>query len=205
MGLFNREKSQERLMKQQIRQQSQGEMVTSLSVATPNDELALLERKDKLVELTQWQQDRDKSMQKIFSKLSGYVYDGKNKTLTKSEIETPYCSVEGAIKLVGFIETLDHNIMLGSWDTDRINATIKIGICHPLRRFIYNKHKELGIPDIYCADYTLWLLVNTIEGNYMRGLNNGERRRDQEIRKVNEITTPFNEDKRDGKLFGVKI
>lgn len=156
----------------------------------PPEEIAMQERKEALVQLSQWQQDRKPAMQQLFCKLSAYQFNPKRNMLEKIKWDSPYCELNGATKLIGFIETLDHNVMLANWSDKTILITMRDAIAHPLRRFIFENHQELGI-SINHAEYVFWSIVNTIEPNYWRGWNDGERRKDKEIIKVNELRNPY--------------
>ena len=179
LGLFSGNKEKKEILDQEKRY-NDASITNSIMMKDNIDEQFVIEKKEKLIELTQWQQNREPSMQKIFSKFSGYYYDKDKRILTKSQIEEPIMTLNAAVKIIGYVETLDHNVMLGSWDEKRINTTMRY-IASGLWDYVKLNHKELGI-DITQASYVLWTICNTIEPNYMRGLNNGERRRDQEIK-----------------------
>jgi hypothetical protein len=165
------------------------------------DENSMMERREVLLQLTQWQQNRTAQMQKLFEKLSAYHYDDKLKQLVPSTWDVPYCSLVGAAKLVNFIEPLDHNVMLANWSDKVLNITMRDAIAHPLRRFIRDNHNELGIA-IDHAEYIFWNIVNTVEPNYWRGWNNGERRMNMETTKINEVKS-VNPEKKSRGLFGI--
>lgn len=165
------------------------------------DEMQLLEKREVLLQLTQWQQDRTPAMRKLFEKLSAYTFDTKSGTLNASKWDTPYCSLVGASKLVSFIEPLDHNVMLGNWGDQVLTTTLRDAIAHPLRRFIRDNHNELGI-SIDHAEYVFWNIMNAVEPTYWRGWNNGERKKDQEMIKINEVRN-VEENKKKGGMFGI--
>lgn len=166
------------------------------------DEQRSMERREVLLQLTQWQQDRSPQMRKLFEKLSAYTYDDKSKQLIKSSWDMPYCSLVGAAKLVNFIEPLDHNVMLANWSDKVLIKTMRDAIAHPLRRYIRDNHNEIGVC-IDHAEYVLWNIVNTIEPTYWRGWNNGERRMNMETTKINEVKSVNPEKKKKG-LFGIE-
>jgi len=189
--------------KEAIKEQQDYELAGSL-VNNPNaimDEQNLIERREVLVQLSQWQQDRRPTMKTLFHKLSGYYYNTKERKLMKQKWNEGYCNLVGAAKMVNYIETLDHNVMLANWGQKHLMITLKESIAHPLRRFVYNCHNELGIK-LEHAEYVFWLIVNTVEPNYWRGWNDGERRKDREIIKVNELRN-INKEKSKG-LFGLE-
>lgn len=166
------------------------------------DELAMLQRREVLTQLTQWQQDRSPTLRKLFEKLCAYHVDAKTKELIKSQYEIPCCSLGGAQELVNYIEPLDHNVMLANWSDKTLIVTMRDAIAHPLRRFIRDNHRELGM-DIQHAEYVFWLIVNTIEPTYWRGWNDGERRKDREMIKINEVKA-ISPEKKKG-LFGYNM
>ncbi len=165
------------------------------------DEAALLEKRNALVQLSQWQQDRNPSMQRLFLNLSASIYNKHEKKLESVEWDKGYVSLLGAKKLVNFIEGLDHNVMLGSWDQKLIILTLRDALAHPLRRYLFQNHKEIGL-QLEHAEYIFWLVMNSVEPTYWRGLNDGERRKDKEIIKVNEIINPYFKDDKKG-IFGI--
>lgn len=158
------------------------------------DEMAMLEKKEQIMQVTRWQQDRSKVHQDLFLKFCGYYYDDNEKILKelvwKDKWKEYYLTIFGAQKLVNYIEPLDRNVMLASWNENNIRSILRQSIAHPLRFFIYCNHKELGV-NIKHAEYVLWLVLNTVEPTYYRGLNDGERRKDKEIIKVNELRSPY--------------
>lgn len=166
------------------------------------DEQDALAKREVLVQLTQWQQDRKPAMQVLFQKLSAYTYDDKIKKLVPEKWNKGYCNLIGAAKLVNYIETLDHNVMLANWDQKNVIITLRDAIAHPMRRFIYSNRNELGIRFEH-AEYVFWMIVNTVEPNYWRGWNDGERRKDREIIKVNELRNPYYNQKKKG-IFGME-
>lgn len=168
------------------------------------DEQALLERREALVQLSHWQQDRSESMQKLFLKLCGYFIDKKgDKTVLKPiEWDKGYVSIMGAQKLVNFIEPLDRNVMLGNWGDKELTITLRDAIAHPLRNYIKINHESIGL-SIQHASYVLWLIINTVEPTYRRGWNDGERRKDREIIKINELRNPDAQQKKKN-IFGLE-
>lgn len=184
-----------------IKEQREHETNTGLLLQqTSPEEINLIERREALIQLNQWQQDRSSTMQKIFLKLSGYEIDKDNR-LIPSKWDKGYCSLIGAHKLVNFIETLDHNVMLANWEEKTLFRTMREGIAHPLRNFIFLNHQELGI-DFSKAEYVLLLIVNSVEPNFWRGWNDGERRKDREMIKVSELRNNSYQEKRKG-IFGM--
>lgn len=164
---------------------------------TTSDEQMNMDRRDVLVQLSQWQQDRTPAMKKLFLKLSAHYYDETTKQLKPHQWDKPYLTLWGASKIVGFIETLDHNVMLANWSDTIINLTLRDAIAHPLRRFIFMNREELGL-SIEHGEYVFWTIMNTVEPNFWRGWNDGERRKDKEIIKVNEIRNPYFQEKKKG-------
>jgi hypothetical protein len=196
--LFQKDKAGEALREQ--RQQENVGMI----LGQPNaqiDEQRMIERQEVLIQLTRWQQSRTAQMQQLFEKLSAYTYDKEKNALIPSKWDTPYCSLVGAAKLVNYIEPLDHNVMLANWSDKVLNITMRDAIAHPLRRFIRDNHNELGIA-IEHAEYVFWNICNTVEPNYWRGWNDGERRKDREMIKINEVKS-LNEPKKKTGLFGL--
>lgn len=191
---------------EEMRQQQREEANLSLSANTlanpaqAYDEQRAAERREVLVQLTQWQQDRSSVMQKLFLKLCSMSIDDETKMLTEVKWDSPVVSMWGAKKLIDFIEPLDHNVMLANWDTANLIKTMRDAIAHPLRRFIFQNHNLLDLK-IEQAEYVFWLIVNTIEPNYWRGWNDGERRKDREIIKVNELRNPYLQKEKKG-IFG---
>lgn len=198
-NIFNKKETPEQALQSQ-RQEDTKNMILS----QPNaqiDEAKMLERQEILIQLTRWQQSRTEQMRMLFEKLSAYTYDAKKGVLVPSTWDTPYCSLVGAAKLVNYIEPLDHNVMLANWSDKVLNVTMRDAIAHPLRRFIRDNHKELGI-SIDHAEYVFWNICNTVEPNYWRGWNDGERRKDREMIKINEVKS-LNEPKKKAGLFGI--
>lgn len=167
----------------------------------PIEEQQAAERRDILVQLQKWQQDRSKQMQALFLQLSGYQID-KDLKLTATSWNKGYVSLRGAAKLVNFIEPLDHNVMLANWDDKNLVVTMRDAIAHPLRRYLFMNNKELEMELVH-AEYVFWLIVNTVEPNYRRGWNNGERLKDSKIIKVNELHNPYMQLKKKG-IFGIE-
>lgn len=165
------------------------------------DEQDLIEKRNMLVQLQQWQQDRKPVMRELFCKLSGTLIDQKGK-IVSSQWNHGYVSIAGAAKLVDFIEPLDHNVMLANWDDMNLTKTLRDAIAHPLRRYLYQNHQELSLALAH-AEYVFWLIVNTVEPNYRRGWNNGERIKDTKIIKVNELHNPHFQPKKKG-IFGIE-
>lgn len=196
--IFGKDPTAEELAKQRMQQTQEGILSQQ---AAQLDEQNMMERREILLQLTQWQQDRNPTMRKLFTKLSAYDYDDKAKLLNKSKWDEPYCSLVGAAKLVNFIEPLDHNVMLANWSDKVLTVTMRDAIAHPLRRFIRDNHKELGI-SIDHAEYVFWNIVNTVEPTYWRGWNNGERRMNMETTKINEVKS-VNQDKKKKSIFGI--
>lgn len=194
--------------KEEVRNTQSEQANYELSAATLSnpqstmDEQAMQERREVLVQLTQWQQDRSPAMQKLFLQLAGYEFNNDKDKIIPQAWNEGYCNLIGSAKLVNYIEGLDHNVMLGSWDDKNLILTLRESIAHPLRRFIFSNHKELGI-EINHAEYTFWIVMNCIEPTYWRGYKDGERRKDREIIKVNELRNPYYQQKKKG-LFGVE-
>lgn len=159
-------------------------------------------RREVLVELTKWQQDRSDSMQNLFLKLCGYYYDDKNKQLKPIKWDNGHVSIYGAQKLINFIEYADRNVMLGNWGEKNIIKTLRDSLAHPLREYLAINHDELGLK-IQHARYVFWLIMNTIEPTYWRAYNDGERRKDRETIKVNELRNPYFQEKKKG-VFGIE-
>lgn len=199
---FNRNKEEQR-ERQMINEGKQMAIVdATLKAQTTIEDERLTRNKEILVQLTQWQQDRKPSMVKIFQDLSGcLIVNNEMKAPEEAHWNTGVCSMLGAKKLVDFIETLDHNVMLATWDEKALNLALKEGIAGPLKSFIRQNHLQLGIK-LNHATYVLWLIINTLEPNYRRGLMDGERKKDREIIKISEIKTPQQENK-PRKLFGI--
>lgn len=196
---------QEKKIKEATQEQANYELAGSLA-SNPNavmDEQNAIDRREVLVQLSQWQQDRSPAMKKIFFKLSGYYYDTKEKKLKKESYNYGYCNIMGARKMVDFIETLDHNVMLANWGEKTLIVTMRDAIAHPIRRFIFTNHNELDI-SINHAEYVFWMIINNVEANYWRGWNDGERRKDREIIKVNELRNPYYQQKKKG-IFGMEV
>lgn len=166
------------------------------------DSQILAERREVLVELSKWQQDRSGVMKNLFYKLAGVYYSDTKNQLIYTKWDKGYCSLRGAAKMVNFIENLDHNVMLANWEQKYLILTLRDAIAHPLRRFIFMNHKSLGIK-ILQAEYVFWNIMNTIEPNYWRGWNDGERRKDKEIIKVHEVRNPYYRQKTKG-IFGME-
>lgn len=196
----NEEKQVREAQQEQANYELTGNLVSNPNAAM--DEQNAIDRREVLVQLSQWQQDRTPAMQKIFYKLSGFHYDEKEKKLMKEKWNHGYCNLIGARKMVDFIETLDHNVMLANWENKTLIVTMRDAIAHPLRRFIRQNHNEIGIK-IQHAEYVFWLIVNNVEANYWRGWNDGERRKDREIIKVNELRNPYYQQKKKG-VFGLE-
>jgi hypothetical protein len=202
-------KPEEKKVREQQNEVADYEMqAAELSNPGPKTDIdSLLERKEALIQLSQWQQNRSPAMQKLFLKLSGYMIDKKTNRLKKvqweKDVNYGVVSLEGAYKLVNFIEPLDHNVMLANWDTKNVIVTMRDAIAHPLRRFIFWNHLELNL-SLEHAEYVFWLIVNTVEPTYWRGWNDGERRKDKEIIKINELRNPYFKNVKKG-IFGKEM
>lgn len=164
------------------------------------DEQMQAERREMLVQLTQWQQDRSPVMQRLFLTLCGMQIDKDSNTIEKVKWNEGVVKPYGAKKIVDFIESLDHNVMLANWEQSMIIRTLRDSIAHPLKRFLFQNHLSIGLR-IQHAEYVFWLILNTIEPNYWRGWNDGERRKDREIIKVNELRNPYFQKEKKG-IFG---
>ena len=170
---------------------------------TPIDEERAMEKRDILIQLSQWQQDRSPQMRSMFQKLAGLQYKkGSKDELEKVKWDIAYCTPQGAAKLVTYIEFLDHNVMLANWSEKRLLITMREGIAHPLNDYILYNHSELGLK-LEHADYVFNMIVNAVEPNYWRGWNNGERNKDKEIIKVNEVRN-FTEKQKKKTIFGTE-
>lgn len=165
------------------------------------DEQNIHQRKDILVQLSQWQQDRSEAMRNLFLKLSGYAFNTTTGHLIEVKWDRGYVSLYGAQKLVNWIETLDRNVMLANWSEHALLMTLREGVAHPLRRFIFENHQELGLK-INHAEAVFWIIMNAVEPTYWRGWNDGERRKDREIIKVQELRTDQQQKKRT--VFGIE-
>lgn len=165
------------------------------------DEQQVIEDRKILLYLTQWQQDRTPQHRKLFEQLAGYLYDKERRELIRNKWDEPYCTLVGAYKLVNFIEPIDHNVMLANWSEKELKLNMKINICHPLLNFMCMNKEELGL-DLEHMEYVFWTIVNSVEATYWRGWNDGERRKDREIHKVNEIRN-MNQPKEKKSLFGI--
>jgi len=195
-------KQKEQIQEMQDKEANLHLQTTVLGTPSNNPEdIDVSERRNMLLQLSQWQQDRGPSYQKVFLEMCGYRVDPESKTLKENDWSTKYTTLAGAQKLIMFVEPLDHNVMLGSWNEDLIYKYMREGVAHPLRRFIVDNHNELGL-DLQHAEYVINLLLSCVEPNFMRGLNDGERRKDREIIKVNEIRNPYAHEIKKG-LFGV--
>ena len=165
------------------------------------EEAALLQKREILIQLTQWQQDRSEVMFNLFLKLCSYYFDKKEKRIKPIEWDTGridnegkpiltreqgYVTIYGAQKIINWIETLDRNVMLGNWSEQNIIRTLRDAIAHPFADFLEMNHQELGLT-VNHAEAVFWQVINTVEPTYWRGWNNGERRKDTEINKVNTI------------------
>lgn len=163
---------------------------------------AQYDRREVLVQLSQWQQDRTDAMKSLFLKLCGYQMDKKGEKLIPVEWDKGYVSLKGAYKLINFIEPLDRNVMLANWSDKMLIITLRDAIAHPLRRYIFHNHEELML-SLEHAEYVFWLIVNTVEPTYWRGWNDGERRKDKEIIKVQEVRNPYFQQKKKT-VFGME-
>jgi len=196
--------NEEKKVREAAQEQTNYELAGNI-VSNPHaiiDEQNKIDRREILLQLSQWQQDRTPAMQKIFYKLSGYYYDEKAKVMKVETWNSSYCNIMGARKMVDFIETLDHNVMLANWGEKTLIITLRDAVAHPLRRFIFNNHNELGITMNH-AEYVFWMIINNVEPTYWRGWNDGERRKDREIIKVNELRNPYYQQKKKG-IFGME-
>ncbi len=206
MGIFG--KSNEEKMIEAQKEQGKDEAGYNLSLGLMTgqeaavDAQAQYERREVMAQLSQWQQDRSEAMQNLFLKLCGYKFNKDKKVLEKIKWDTGYVTVKGAQKLVNFIEPLDRNVMLANWDTTTLLKTMRIAIAHPLRNHIFQNYKELGLT-LEHADYVFWLIINTVEPTFWRGWNDGERRKDKEMIKIQEIRNPGYQQKKKG-IFGME-
>lgn len=197
-------RDEEKKLREAAQEQANYELAGNIA-ANPNaviDEQNALDRREILMQLSQWQQDRSPAMRKIFYKLAGVYYHEEQKRILQEKWNRGYCNLLGARKMVDYIEMLDHNVMLANWNDKNLIITLRDAIAHPLRRFIFHNRNELGIT-INHAEYVFWLIVNTVEPTYWRGWNDGERRKDREIIKVNELRNPYYQQKKKG-IFGME-
>jgi hypothetical protein len=181
-----------RRLQEQQQQQAAVEQTINYKAAGAQEsaieEQNMIDRRNALIQLSQWQQDRSEAMQNLFLKLAGYYFD-KKEGLKPIHWDTGYVSLYGAQKMVSFIESLDRNVMLGNWSERNVIITLREAIAHPLRRFIFLNHNEIELT-LSHAEYVFWLIMNTVEPTYWRGYNNGERRKDSEIIKIEEHRHP---------------
>lgn len=195
---------QEKKLRGEAKQQQDTELAFGLatSQASVMEDQRILDKKEVLVQLTHWQQDRTEAMQKLFLKLSGYAYSKDKKVLQKVKWDKGFVSIFGAQKLINYIEPLDRNVMLANWDDKTLIKTIRDGIAHPLRRFIFQNNKEISLK-LEHAEYVFWLIINTVEPTYWRGYKDGERKKDREIIKIQELRNPYQQQKNKG-IFGLE-
>lgn len=191
---------QEQAKEQAINQTINYKMASQQTAALETQ--AMLDKREILVQVTQWQQDRTPAMRELFMKLCGAHYDIKTKELDFPQWARGYVDQFGAYKLVSFIETLDRNVMLGNWSERNLIITMRDAIAHPLRRYIFFNHAELGL-QVQHAEYVFWTIVNAVEPTYWRGFNNGERRMNMEMIKVEEHRHPDMQQKRKT-VFGLE-
>jgi len=146
--------------KEQQKQEADYQMATNVisSQAEAQDDQNMYEKKEVLVQLSQWQQDRSPAMKKLFLKLSGYHLNPDTNKLSKTKWDKGHVSLYGAHKLINFIEPLDHNVMLANWDDKNLIKTLRDAIAHPLRRYIFQNHKQLGV-EMVNAEYVLWNIM----------------------------------------------
>lgn len=206
MGIFGKSPEQKAMeyQKAQYKEQVQDQMTMGLMTSQESaiDAQNMYVRKELLVQLSQWQQDRSEAMQNLFLKLCGYKYNKETHMLEKVKWDNGYVSIQGAQKLVNFIEPLDRNVMLANWDQKVLLKTMRIAIAHPLRNYIFTNYEELGL-QLEHAEYVLWLIINTIEPTYWRGWNDGERRKDKEMIKIQEVRNPMFQPKKKT-IFGME-
>lgn len=192
-------------VKEQVNKEEADYTMTTNLLTNPNinaDDQSVNDKRDLLVQLSQWQQDRSPAMQKLFLKLAGFTINVQENKLEQIEWDKGVVSLYGAQKLVNFIEPLDHNVMLANWEQKMLVITLREAIAHPLRRFILDNHKEMGLR-IEHAEYVFWQIMNTVEPTYWRGWNDGERRKDREIIKIQELRNPYFQQKKKS-LFGIE-
>lgn len=197
-------KKQEEQLRKQIKQQADLEYSYGLSTsqASAIEDQQVIDKREVLVQLTHWQQDRTEAMQRLFLKLCGYEFNKEKKLLQKIKWDKGFVSIFGAQKLINYIEPLDRNVMLACWEDKTLIKTIRDGIAHPLRRFIFQNHKEIGLKLEY-AEYVFWIIINTVEPTYWRGYRDGERKKDREIIKIQELRNPYFQQKKKG-VFGLE-
>ena len=157
-------KQQEKKVAEQVKQQTDTELAYGLatSQASVMEDQQIIDKREVLVQLTHWQQDRTEAMKTLFLKLCGYSINKETKLLEKIKWDKGFVSVFGAQKLINYIEPLDRNVMLANWDDNTLIETLRDGIAHPLRRFIFQNHKEIGLK-LEHAEYVLLIIINTIE------------------------------------------
>ena len=106
--------NEEKKAQEAAQEQSNFELSANIA-ANPQaviDEQNALERREVLVQLSQWQQDRKPAMQILFQKLSGYAYDPKLKKLVMEKWNKGYCNLIGSAKLVNYIESTGGNLVV---------------------------------------------------------------------------------------------
>jgi len=197
-------KQQEQKSKNELKQQTDLDYSFGLSTsqASAMEDQQVLDKREVLIQLSQWQQDRTDAMQKLFLKLCGYFFNSEKKILEKIKWDKGFVSIFGAQKLINYIEPLDRNVMLACWDDNTLIKTVRDGIAHPLRRFIFQNHKEISLK-LEHAEYVFWIIINTVEPTYWRGYKDGERKKDREIIKVQELRNPYFQQKKKG-VFGLE-
>ncbi len=198
-------KQQQEQTKREFKEQTDLDFTYGLSTsqASALEDQQVIDKREVLIQLSQWQQDRTEPMRNLFLKLCGYHYDSDKKLLRRTKWDKGFVSIFGAQKLINYIEPLDRNVMLANWDDKTLTKTLRDGIAHPLRRFIFQNHKEIGLK-LEHAEYVFWIIINTVEPTYWRGYKDGERKKDREIIKVQELRNPYFQQKKKG-IFGFEI
>jgi len=195
MNLPFMKKQEEDPFKMQMQMQKDTSTVESAMHPQNMDEDLMMQRRSFLAEITQWLQDCEPRYIKLFNFLSGVQFDDDGSLKMNGDGTpaialwiTPKCNLNGAYQLVKGVETIDHNIMNGNWEQGNIARTLKIALAGPIKDEIKQHYLDYGIAkkDMKAI---FWQILRTVEGNYYRGWNDGERRLQKEITKVNEIRT----------------
>lgn len=152
------------------------------------DEQLLDEKRKELLMVRKWLLDRNPQMQKLFLKLCGHAVSANNELKPIIWDTEAMTSLPGARKLVDYIETLDHGVMLSNWkDEPLIKGVLKNSIGDPLSDHLYLNYRHYKIKSRNLK-YVYTLIINNIEPNYWRGYQDGERKTEREIRKVIEAS-----------------
>lgn len=175
---------------------------TAASVYPGNqEERDFIAQKDRLAELTRWQQDLSPQYQELVWDLYGVTPDENGNLKSIDGYKAP-CNLTGAYHMINILKRIDKNVMMGAWSEARMSRTI-ISRASMLILDLVENYEKYGIEKSKLR-YVYRLIVDTMEPTFVRGLNNGERIFHGKIQKSHEIKQIHPETEKTS-FFGKKV